>query len=135
MPCLFPVELYQITGKQTLPPVGHLIISVLTRLYFVKIVSDRLKSIKIKGKRRAQARHTRSARSLRSLNATLRLSRWLRLTIVIRCAHCLVIIKKGRNFTRVKITTCSGLPRLVEYLGLVSVVGGGGRCGQVEKVG
>jgi hypothetical protein len=27
------------------------------------------------------------------------------------------------------------LPRLVEYLGLVSVVGGGGRCGQVEKVG
>ncbi len=34
-----------------------------------------------------------------------------------------------------KLTTLAPEARLVEYLGLVSVVGGGGRCGQVEKVG
>ncbi len=34
-----------------------------------------------------------------------------------------------------KLTTLALEARLVEYLGLVSVVGVGGRCGQVEKVG
>ena len=34
-----------------------------------------------------------------------------------------------------KLTTLALEARLVEYLGLVSVVGGGRRCGQVEKVG
>lgn len=34
-----------------------------------------------------------------------------------------------------KLTTLALEARLVEYLGLVSVVGEGGCCGQVEKVG
>lgn len=46
-----------------------------------------------------------------------------------------VLLASKRFDIEFLIYTCSGLPRLVEYLWLVSVVGEGGCCGQVEKVG
>lgn len=48
--------------------------------------------------------------------------------------YSIIKVKIGADYPS-KLTTLALEARLVEYLGLVSVVGGGRRCGQVEKVG